>query len=454
MKETMTAMRDHPPLVPLCFVLMPFGRKVASGGLLIDFDAVYSELIAPAIDAAGMEPLRADEEQSGGIIHKPMFERLILCEFAVADLTTANANVFYELGIRHAIRQWSTVLVYAENTGRLPFDVAPLRALPYRIGGDGKPAESETACAALTARLQKAREGTTDSPVYQLLDGFPDIQRLKTDVFRERVHYAEAIKMKLAEARRVGIDALRAVEAELGDIANAEAAVVVDLFLSYRSVRAWDDMIILVRHMAPPLTATVMVQEQVGLALNRAGRGAEAERVLLELIARRGPSSESYGILGRVYKDRWEVARNAGETLLARGLLDKAIEAYLKGFEADWRDAYPGINAVTLMEVKDPPDTRRSALLPVVAYALERRIGQGRPDYWDHATRLELAILAGDEQGAAAALPDALASVRESWEPETTARNLRLIRDAREGRGNPLPWAEQIERELALRSGK
>jgi hypothetical protein len=58
----------------------------------------------PSVVIAGLQPLRADEEVTGGIIHKPMFERLILCEYAVADLTTANANVFYELGVRHAVR--------------------------------------------------------------------------------------------------------------------------------------------------------------------------------------------------------------------------------------------------------------------------------------------------------------------------------------------------------------
>ena len=62
-----------------------------------------------------------------------MFERLILCEYAVADLTTANANVFYELGVRHAVRPWSTVLLFAEGGSQLPFDVAPLRALPYSL---------------------------------------------------------------------------------------------------------------------------------------------------------------------------------------------------------------------------------------------------------------------------------------------------------------------------------
>ena len=89
------------------------------------------------------------------------------------------------------------------------------------------------------------------------------------------------------------------------------------------------DMIDLVPKMSAPLAATVMVQEQLGLALNRAGRGDDAEKALLDVIARRGPSSETYGLLGRVYKDRWEAALKSGDTLLARGTLDKAIDAYV-----------------------------------------------------------------------------------------------------------------------------
>jgi hypothetical protein len=50
---------------PLCFILMPFGKKPGAGGAIIDFDAVYGELIKPAVEAAGLVPLRADEEQAG-----------------------------------------------------------------------------------------------------------------------------------------------------------------------------------------------------------------------------------------------------------------------------------------------------------------------------------------------------------------------------------------------------
>ncbi|WP_420129830.1 TRAFs-binding domain-containing protein [Longimicrobium sp.] len=441
---------------PLCFVLMPFGKKADSAGVTIDFDAVYRDLIAPAVRDAGLEPLRADEEVAGGIIHKPMFERLVLCEYAVADLTTANANVFYELGVRHGVKPASTVLMFG-GTARLPFDVALLRALPYSIGADGLPDRVEDAKAGLTRLLRAAYESKAkdkDSPLFQLLEDYPDIAHDKTDVFRDQVRIAESIKERLAAARSQGIDAVRAMEQELTPLKDQDTGVVIDLFLSYRSVKGWNEMVGLVERMPDPVSETVMVQEQLALALNRAGRGDEAERVLTKLIERKGPSSETYGILGRVYKDRWEAAVNAGETFAARGLLDKAIGAYLKGFEADWRDAYPGVNAVTLMEVREPPDPRREEVLPVVRYAVKRRVAGGKPNYWDHATLLELAVLAGDEAGASEALGNALAAVREPWEPDTTARNLRLIAAARERRGATLSWTAELLKELEKRAAK
>lgn len=113
---------------PLCFVLMPFGKKKdPAGGPDIDFDRIYEDAIRPGIEAAGLEPVRADEERTGGIIHRAMFERLLLCDFAVADLTTANANVFYELGVRHAARPSTTLAIFASHQ-KPPFDVN------YQIG--------------------------------------------------------------------------------------------------------------------------------------------------------------------------------------------------------------------------------------------------------------------------------------------------------------------------------
>ena len=445
-------MTDPAPMRDLCFVAMPFGTKTDVAGP-VAFDAVYRNIIEPAIEAAGLEALRADEEVTGGLIHKPMFERLILCRFAVADLTTTNANVFYELGIRHAARPGSTVLIFAEGRGQLPFDVAPLRALPYRLDASGNPSDPEKSIAALAARLEAMRtewhgnqRGVIDSPLSQTLDGylFPDIARLRTDVFRERVQYAQDVKQKLAAARRSGLEAVRDVEHDLGDLDAIESAAIVDLFLSYRAVKGWQEMIDLAARMPKALAATILVREQLALALNRAGDDARAEEVLLDIIATRGPSSETYGILGRIYKDRWERARNANETFRAAALLEKAIDTYRKGFEADWRDAYPGINAVTLMELREPPHPQLGELLPVVRYAVTRRIAGSTPDYWDYATLLELAVLANHRENATESIGNALIAMREKWEGETTARNLRLIAETRQRRGEDVEWIEQL----------
>lgn len=440
---------------PFCFVLMPFGVKANADGSMINFDRVYEDLIAPAVRDAELEPIRADQEVTGGIIHKPMFERLILCPFAIADLTTANANVYYELGVRHAFKPFSTIQIIAEGS-RLPFDVQMLRTISYALGADGipDPAKAGATGAAITRFLKEARNGANDSPIFQLIDGLPkpDLGHLKTDVFRDQVDYSEQVKIRLAEARRSPkkADAVRAVQDSLGKkIADLDAGVAIDLMLSYRAVSAWEDMVKLIQQFSGPLAQTVMVREQLGLALNRLKRRDEAQQVLLKLIEERGPSSETCGILGRVYKDQWEDATKSGNAFLAKGYLDKAIKTYLQGFETDWRDAYPGINAITLMELRNPPDDRRKELIPVVRYAVQRKIEKGKPDYWDYATLLELAVLEGNQEAASQALGDALANVREKWEPETTARNVRLIRENRQARGDSTPFETGIEKALA-----
>ena len=71
-----------------------------------------------------------------------MFERLILCEYAVADLTTANANVFYELGVRHAVAAVAPCCVFADGRA-LPFDSRLTACLPYKLDARGCPADVE-----------------------------------------------------------------------------------------------------------------------------------------------------------------------------------------------------------------------------------------------------------------------------------------------------------------------
>ena len=441
-------------LAPLCFVLMPFGKKMDAAGRVTNFDSIYEKIIAPAVARAGLEPIRADEEKIGGTIHKPMFERLMLCHYAVADITGANPNVFYELGIRHAMRPRSTVIVFGEGTV-LPFDIALVRGISYKTDGAGEPVEAEATLAAIAAQLAAARGNPhDDSPIFQLVEGVPrwEVDHSKTDVFRKSLDYSKKYKERLRAAVAVGAEAVQQVAAEpaLANLLEVESGVVVDLFLSLRDVKAYAAMIDLYHRMPLPLKRAKMMREQLGFALNREGRFAEAEKVLAEVIAEFGPSSETNALLGRIYKDRWDLAKKE-DLPEARALLKNAIDTYLAGFEADWRDAYPGINAMTLMEMMPKPDPRQAEILPVVRYSAARKAAKA-PDYWDHATLLELAVLARDADDAADRLGDALAVARASWELETTARNLGLIHGMREARGEDVAWIKQLEDTLKQRA--
>jgi hypothetical protein len=444
---------------PLCFVLMPFGRKAEAGGRMVDFDVVYREVIAPAVLQAGMEVIRADQEQIGGTIHKPMFERLMLCDYAVADMTGANPNVYYELGIRHALRPRSTVLIFAEGT-TLPFDLAMQRGTPYRMDPAGNLTDVAGDVGRIGERLRTAHEAAhDDSPLFQLVDGMPrlEIDHAKTDIFRDRVAIAQGYKEALADARQKGVGAVRAVAADprLADLRNVEAGIIVDLMLSFRAVgtrEGCEEMIALHGRMPRELQQARMIREQLGFALNRVGRRSEAEKALADVVREFGPSSETNGLLGRVYKDLWEEAKKAGRGMEAKGHLKRAIATYRAGFEADWRDAYPGVNAVTLMALSEPPDPALEALLPVVRYAASQRIRadeHGTGDYWDQATLTELAVIGRDRDAAEDAAAAALSVVTEPWQPATTARNLRLIREAREARSEDAAWIADIEQALA-----
>jgi hypothetical protein len=102
---------------------------------------------------------------------------------------------------------------------------------------------------------------------------------------------------------------------------------------------------------------------------------------------------------------------------------------------------------VTLMELSDKTDPRQAHILPVVRYSATRKADKN-PDYWDYATLMELAVLAKDTDDADEQLSEALGLARAGWEVESTARNLRLIREVRTARGEDASWIETLETQL------
>ena len=104
---------------PHAFVAMPFGTKQDAEGNQIDFNAIYADYIRPALEDAGMEVFRADEEEEAGEIRKDMFFELLVADLVVADLSIDNPNVWYELGVRHALRARGVVLICGGNTKKV-----------------------------------------------------------------------------------------------------------------------------------------------------------------------------------------------------------------------------------------------------------------------------------------------------------------------------------------------
>jgi tetratricopeptide (TPR) repeat protein len=443
---------------------IPFGQKSdLKSGVVVDFDQIYNEAIKPAIEACGLEALRGDEERTGGIIHGAMFARLLLAEFVVADLTLANPNVFYELGIRHAAKPYTTVPIYA-NVSALPFDVALVRAVGYQLKkGKLTKGTAQKLKSQLAKRLCEAISGATthDSPLFQLIPKFPgiDLPDAVTEAFKDRIRQAEEFRDILSAARAKPVrerrDALLKIRSDLGDLKTVQRSVLIELMSSFRDAEAFEELVELYNSFPAPVKEYVIVKQQFALALNRRNQPDDREkalRILDELLKDRGHDSETLGIKGRIHKDTYKEAEQTGR-ITAAAALDNAIDAYTKGFEADPRDYYPGVNAINLLMQKDDTEALKEVvrLLPLVSFAVERRGGASSGNYWDLATVLELACIGDDWATANRVLPKVILAATNSFETATTLGNLRLLKKALERTAREVAKLDGILDELSIR---
>jgi hypothetical protein len=122
----------------ICYVLTPLGQKRTVAGDLVDFDAVYNEILAPAIQAVSLpgggslEAVRADVGLLSGSMSEELFGYLEYSRLVLADITTPSADVFYELGRRHRARATGTVIV-AQTRAVIPFDLSSTRVIKYDL---------------------------------------------------------------------------------------------------------------------------------------------------------------------------------------------------------------------------------------------------------------------------------------------------------------------------------
>ena len=108
----------HSP-INTCFVMMPFAAQ---------FDRYYRNIFVPAIQRSGLEPVRGDGIFGSAIV-ADVWRILKTSSVALADLTGRNPNVFYELGLAHAIGK--PVILVASNIGDVPIDLGGLRVILY-----------------------------------------------------------------------------------------------------------------------------------------------------------------------------------------------------------------------------------------------------------------------------------------------------------------------------------
>lgn len=444
-------------LRPMCFIAMPFGTRPATRGMTIDFDRVH-QFIHRGAEAAGLEAIRADFEPAGGFIHKPMLERLLVAEYVVADLTFANPNVMYEVGVRHGASARATLLLCAEPlVKKLPFDFKPLRVVPYALGRDGSVSDDSGSklAAVVCERLQQARTGQlpVDNPIMQITAWKPagTIEHSKTDVFLQRLHFTGELgeRIKAALAIKDANDAvarLSDIEAATIDLPPDVSQVhtaLLGVYLGYREKKAYNRMAALFDRLPKELQHTAVAREQYALALNRlaenaakAGKGDEADELrtkamaALDEIPAASVTSETYGIRGRIYKGWHDAvcASRGADDFRAEAMLQKAIETYEQGFRTDLRDYYPGVNAVTLRLLRGKPEDRDvlQNLTPVVRYSVASAPAPKNNDerYWQTATKLELATADRDWNAARQHLTDLLGIEVAGWLRETTNANL------------------------------
>jgi hypothetical protein len=161
-------MATHDPTTT-CFVIMPYGTNTDAAGETMRFDVVYKSIIKKGVNPTGLTCVRSDELDQAGSIHHQMFQHILQDAAAVVDITWLNPNVFYELGIRHALRRNVTVLIRKKGTTP-PFNISGMRVIDYGLEVDAADEAAERIRRAIEEGL---KTGRNDSRVY---DVFPNLR--------------------------------------------------------------------------------------------------------------------------------------------------------------------------------------------------------------------------------------------------------------------------------------
>ncbi|HSB70467.1 MAG TPA: tetratricopeptide repeat-containing protein [Candidatus Methylomirabilis sp.] len=346
------------------FVIRPFGTKTDSSGKKIDFERVHRELIDPALKAGGLGGGTTGELVDSGSIREDMFRLILEADLVVCDITVHNANVFYELGIRHALRKKHTVLIKgAQTNDGTPFDLLTDRYLAYEVDDPG--AAKTKLAEVITATLKTER--ATDSPIFQMLPSLPEADPSNVVVvpldFREEVSRAQSasakgwLRLLSEEVRRQqfqweweGLKLVANAQWDLQDYDGTRESweairetypkdIAANLALANIYERLYR---IEVRRNTDKASALLEVSEQA------------IERVLGSHVTSRKQQAEALALKGRNHKTRWRLefsdlpaVEERRKAAMNRALI-RSYEAYRDAFFEDLNHFYPGLNALQM----------------------------------------------------------------------------------------------------------
>lgn len=311
-----------------CFVIMGYGKKTDPVlGKTYDLDITYQNIIKPAVEQAGYQCIRGDEVLESGMIDKSMYALLIKADLVIADITTFNPNAIYELGIRHAARPFSTIIM-KEKDGNIPFDLNHNKTFTYSHMGEDIGYSETTRCVQALKKLIESveRSKEIDSPLFHHI---PSVQ----PYILPEDEYIQIIKDLVHKEKTI----FALVENAKHEMRNENFEVAASLW--EKAAKKIENDAYFIQQWALCTYKNQNIEPEIALT--------NALTIINQLnpTDRNTTDPETLGITGAIYKRLWLL--NPTNT----GYLDKAIEFYKKGFLIN-QDYYTGENYALCLEFK------------------------------------------------------------------------------------------------------
>ena len=415
-------------------MVMPFGVKPTGlgpgeGPARVDFQALWFDVLEPAIADLGYEPVRADEEL-GALIIVDMIQRLAISDLVIADISIANANVYYEIGVRHAAKPAHCVII-AADWAKPVFDLAQIRHITYKLpteklsSGEAKELRED-----LVGKIKPKIDAT--GPVHEAVPGFPKADLARANAFAALVKKISAFQGKVKAAVIAEKDTRKArvlaLAKEYLESPTVIPSVALELLLLVRDHAGWADVMSLVDHLPESVRNLPLVREQRALAIGKKGSDVDAVAALTALIQDAGESAERRGILGGRYKAMYRTAIEQGREAEAKQYLVRAIESYTTGMYLDLNEFYCSSNLPRLLRTRGRKSDEKLAVTAaeVTRAACERRKGIDPDDIWLGQTLLGQAADAADLERAMELVEQIEDKTAPPWQLDTTDKDLQM----------------------------